>query len=573
MAANSQYAWGDDLVFTYGPLGFLKFPTYWYDGTGRLAALYSFGTTLALLAVLWALSRRSFGAVGAFVLLFVIARDLGDAALVLPFAIALWLILKEPRERNALAFAAGMGTFGGLELLGKTNTGAVVVAAGAVAIAFLPPGRRLKPGAVLAGSTLASLMLLWLIAGQSLGALPDHVLNTVRIVSGYSAAMGLEDAGRTWQYSAVLFTLVAGAAGIWLATELRPLRVRAGALALWLVFSFMLFKQGFVRHHGHETIYFAAMVGALMAVPWGSGRRALAGLGAIAIPLLAFMATTNQRVDRLIAPGASLDDAASDLATIFDADRRKEAREAGRRRAVAALALAPGTLEPLRGRTVAVEPSESDAAWVYRLRWKPLPVMHSNVAYGSALDELEAAALAAADAPERILWRLEPGVDRRLPSFDPPAMWRAMLCRYTPLGSQPGWIVVGRGPNRCGPERRIGSARAAWGEPVPVPTPSRPDAMVFVRVHGADVGGLERLRSFLFKARFRWVILDGTETRRLVAGTADDGLLISAPAAADYPEPFALAPNVRQIAIRVDGGGTGGQPLRYDFFEAPMTGV
>src|SRR3954452_4697095 len=193
--------------------------------------------------------------------------------------------------------------------------------------------------------------------------------------------MALEDSTRTWQYSAVAFTVLAGGLAIWLATELKPVRVRAAALGAWLVFNFMLFKEGFVRHDGHEVVYFSCLVGAMVAIPWGSGRRALAGLAAIALPLLALMATTNQRVDRLIAPRASLSASVDDLGTIFSSSERARQRERGRAAMVAALGLSPSTLRLLAGRTVAVEPSETSAAWAYRLRWRQLPVMHSNVAY------------------------------------------------------------------------------------------------------------------------------------------------------------------------------------------------
>jgi hypothetical protein len=567
MGANADLAWGRDLIFTYGPLGFLKVPVYWYDGTGRLAVLYAFVTTFALLAVLWALSRRSFGPVGTFLLLFVIARDLGDPMQVLPFAVALFMLLSARSDTEWTVYAAGAGALAALESLGKVNTGALGFALAAVAILAQP--RRARLAAYFAGAFVVSLVALWLAAGQPFTALPGYARDVARVVSGYSSGMALEDASRTWQYSAVVFTVLAGAAGVWLATELRPARIRAAALAIWLVFNFMLFKEGFVRHDGHEVVYFSTLVGAMVAIPWGGGRRALAGLVAVALPLLALMATINQRVDRLITPRASLSASVDDFRTIFSSSERAAQRERGRAAMVAALGLSPSMLALLQGHTVAVEPSETSAAWAYRLHWRPLPVMHSNVAYTRSLDEADADALSGPDAPERILWRREPSLDRRLQTFDPPLTRRTMLCRYSPLGSpQPPWLVLGRGANRCGAERAIRSVSAPAGESVPVPAPTDPNAMVIVRIRGAGVGGLELIRSLLFKARFRWVVLDGRKTYRLVPGTAEDGLVLRAPPGGDYPGPFTFAPNARQIAVRVDGGGG---ELRYEFSQVPMT--
>ncbi len=57
----------------------------------------------------------------------------------------------------------------------------------------------------------------------------------------------------------------------------------------------------------------------------------------------------------------------------------------------------------------------------------------------------------------------------------------------------------------------------------------------------------------LFRAHERYIVLDA-RAHRLVPGTAADGLLLSAPAGADFPGPYRLAPNPQAITLGTVGG-------------------
>ena len=41
MAHHFGITFGNHLIFTYGPLGFLSVPTLWYSDTGTIAVLYT----------------------------------------------------------------------------------------------------------------------------------------------------------------------------------------------------------------------------------------------------------------------------------------------------------------------------------------------------------------------------------------------------------------------------------------------------------------------------------------------------------------------------------------------------
>jgi hypothetical protein len=129
--------------------------------------------------------------------------------------------------------------------------------------------------------------------------------------------------------------------------------------------------------------------------------------------------------------------------------------------------------------------------------------------------------------------------------------------------------LLERGANRCGEPRPLGTAEAAYGEPIDVPAAPEGDAVIAV-VDGASPSGVERLRALLYRPAIRYVVLDGTRFR-FTPRNAGSGLLITVPPQADFPKPFALAPNPSTIAIDSDGGfATSAGPLRVEFFALPL---
>src|SRR4051812_11003630 len=109
MAASSGLVWGRDLVFTYGPLGFLQTPGFWTSTTGTLAVLYQVAVGLALATALWSIGRRSFGGLGAALLAIVAIPFVSDRLLAVAMVWTIWLLTAERGRRATMVFAVGMG--------------------------------------------------------------------------------------------------------------------------------------------------------------------------------------------------------------------------------------------------------------------------------------------------------------------------------------------------------------------------------------------------------------------------------------------------------------------------------
>jgi hypothetical protein len=576
MAVEDGLHFGREVAFTYGPLGFLQSRTVFFGGLATLSYLYTAALyVLFCIGLVWGL-RRALPflvavAVG-FLAIAVLPLPLLEFALLTAVFAAFWLLEADRPPRSLDLFVVAAATFAAPAALIKLSTGPLVAVVLLVALVGARAGGRRIAAYVLL--FLVEVVVLWLATGQSLGDIPAFVGHTLQLSSGYSSAMLRSTDVAPWKVTAaVVVAVLSGLALVvaaWFSGGGRDRRGRWAGVVIAALVSFAIFKEGVVRiDAGHLTLLFANAAVLWVAVglggPWRRWMLAAAVVVfAISLPVrpagleTQFNVVTNVR---------TVWDSAR---TLLSPGRRDELTTGGRAGMQTAYALSPGALAELRGHSVAVEPWEIGAAWAYELDWQPLPVFQNYSAYTSSLDRLNTEAVEDPDGPERILRDDTqvvvpefpgPDLDGRYPGWDPPEQARAVLCNFAPLYTDELWQVLGRVPDRCGAPRDVGSVSAAAGAAVQVPSPG-PGEVVFVRIGGAGVSGLERLQTFLFHAGSRHIVVNGTARFRLVPETADDGLLMRAGAGVVEPGPFSPVPEATTVAV--EGGA---DQLTYDFYE------
>jgi hypothetical protein len=572
MATEDGLRYGTELVFSYGPLGFLQGQRLWYGDLGVLAFLFSATLYVGFcLALVWALRRR-LPALPTLVIAFLVVAVLPliEEALLLAVLASLAILERERSERTVNVFVVAAAGFAAVEALLKLSTGPIIALI--FLLALIGSRARWRQIAAFALLFVAELAALWLITGQSLGDVPHFIQNTAQIVSGYSTAMLRKVDVPAWKVTLATIAAAAITLGVVAASyraRFRDQRARWAAVGLVAVAAFTLFKEGVVRTDaGHLSLYFSSACVLWIAIPWTGRRWLLAGAAAIAlmgIPVRPPGLPTN------LDAAANVRFAGEGLHALLSGDRRADLIDAGRAGMRSLYRIDRRSRTALEGRTVAIEPWEAAVAWAYELNWEPLPVFQNYSAYTSELDRLNAAAVESRSGPERILRENQllvlpefptPDLDGRYPGWDPPEQARAVLCNFVPLQTTERWQVLGRVPNRCGRPHPIGSLEARYGEVVPVPAPG-PEEVVFVRIHGAGLGGLERLSNFFLHARVRQAVVNESQTYRLIPETAGDGMLLRgdpAVTAAEGPI-FSPVPQARTLELEGAGGD-----LRYEFF-------
>jgi hypothetical protein len=548
MALHEGVTFGNHLVFTYGPLGFLSVPTLWYGDTGIIAVIYALLLRTAIAAAVFAGARRSYGTVvAAIVALFVagavgvelevVAPSLGFETI--PFVVfSVWVVDRVADRRRLLIMMAVAGAVAGIQLLNKVSVG-ITVTALTIIMALGARGRRRDNLLVSLGALVVALLAFWTVTGQSWGALPEYVRNSEQVVSGYALASLYEEPGLGWQYAAggaaFAFGLVAA---VHMTADDDSARRRWGIIALWVAFCFVEFKDGFVRHdHIHAAIYFVSLLGGFLALRWRGVWRLL-GFGLTATLFVFALEAENGSLSAAFDPGKRASSAVEQLDEALDPAERNAIIARGRGAIRAAFPIDEGTLSLIRGKTVHIAEYEAAVAWAYGLDWRPLPLFQSNVAYTTTLDEVDANVLSSRYAPQRILRSPVSDLEGTVPAFAQGLTTRTILCRYAELRTRGEvWQVLGLGPNRCRAPVPLGTVRAGWGQSVSVPAPPDDHSFVFVRISGVTMGGLERLTGLLYRPDVREIALDGVHYR-LIAGTAPDGLILRAPLGADFTPPF-----------------------------------
>ena len=576
MAVHDGMQWGTDIVFTYGPLGFINGQGLWYDDLGLLA--FAYGASLYVsfcIALVWAL-RRSLGAPPAVLIAFLIVTvlPLVEQSIVVAALIAMGALARERPERVVNALVLGGAAFAAVEVLIKFSAGPVIAAFFLIALIGLR-ARWWQVGGYLA-LLAAGTLLLWLTAGQSLGEIPGFLRNTYEIVSGFSAAMIATTDVPAWQVTAATAAAAGVAIGLVVASSqgrYRDDRARWAAVALMALAAFTVFKEGVVRTDaGHLSLFFSTACVLWISIPWARARwfwlaAGIAAIAAIGWPVRPEGQTNNTDVV------ANVRHAVDQFRTVLSPARRQRLIDDGRDSMFSIYKLEPAALAALRGHTVAIEPWEIGVAWAYGLDWEPLPVIQNYSAYTARLDRINSAKLSDPDGPERLL-RENVGVvypefptrtiDSRFPGWDPPEQARTALCHFKLVEATERWQVLARTPDRCGPPRPLGTVEAGSGEEVRVPAPG-PGEFVWVRIDGVEVGGLERLMAFAAHARTRHAIVNGERSYRLIPGTAEDGLMLRSSDGIGGRGAFAQIPQAKSIAVTGAGGN-----LRFSFFATPL---
>jgi hypothetical protein len=567
MAHDIGLRFGEQFVFTYGPLGFLQVPVLYDESLWTIASLYQGLVHVGLaISLLW-VARRAFPlavAVPACYMLLVIAH-LEGAMVLLALIWCLVAVSDRPPGFAAPLVVVGGGVVAAIELLGKLNFGIAILLFCSIVVLGMPDRRRNAP--LFAGVFLLTLASLWLLAGQGLANAPDFASNALEVLSGYSRSMSANVSDVSWQRPYAVGAMALLGVAAFVATRHDPRPRRTAFVAIVGLFAFLTFKQSFVRQGlGNGSDFFPMMLGAAIAIAWRlpihlpkfpprspafALTLPLAALTIAALPSPSFWGS--------LKPEDHIDFLRQELHALLSGSERQQLTSDGRESMKSAYRLDPRTLRLIGDRTVHVEPREIGVAWAYRLNWRPLPVIQGYQAYTAALDRLNAEVLSGPDAPAVTL-RQNMGafaettgasIDNRNAAWDPPAAALAMLCRYRAVHTTDRWQVLYRGRNRCRQSRLIGTVHAQTSDEITVPPPPGSRDIIFARIHGAGVEGWENLRSILYRARQRTITVDERTTWRLVPDTAEDGLIMRASPTVDFPEPFRLAPNAHVISVQI----------------------
>lgn len=484
---------GRQVLFTYGPLGFVLFPQP--VGHNLLwANLFLLGLVLVFSGLFWAVVLRHlhpahpWQALAAALLAALAGNLLGHlGAGNLLFMITLLGLLacrpgRAPWPLLLSLLAAGLAF--------ALKPAFAILAFALLGSHLLIEGvRRRRPLVPLGGLLLGVLSLVgcWALAGGTLAGLPRFLRATWELSLGNASAMTIS-LGVAWLPIAAALLLC-----VWL-TAVRLLRpalmlalllpallwlkyayARPDHAPLFLEFSAMVLFAGLFTLD-HPRLKPALLVGALLAL----------GLISSSVQLLPFPRTRSFTLWRFLAPALRFEgpDNLAGLAEIQRLHRRMEARS---RQHLRQKRLSAPVRRRIGQRTVDIYPWELSYVPANGLNWRPRPVIQSYITYTPWLDAQNAAHMSGPRAPQVLLWDLAKvdgpmwSIDRRYLLNDEPLTMAAIVGWYKLCRADRKVALLRRRQRRAyRPPRVLGEMTAPWSRWFEVP--QRKEVIVRARV-------------------------------------------------------------------------------------------
>jgi hypothetical protein len=552
-ARQRQLRFGPDLVFTYGPWGFLDHPeavSRFNLVAGTLFTIAAVGVAwLAVWAALRARLGRPGAALAASLLVTLCALTILPSALLFAgMMLALLIFVDRPLPHSLRWIPAAAAGCAALLVQIKFSEGAVLAVAALCAAAFAG-ARRWRRLAEAALALVLGTLLCWLLARQPLTAFPGWLREMRQVVGGYTDAMSLEARPNVLPY--LLIAAITGLAVGYLVrlARDRPARVTAAVAVLVLLVLYLGFREGTGRHGPGMQKYFYMYSLPVLVWAVSASRRIAFRLGAVGLVVL--LAGSSWLP---LSPSDAVTRWGNQLQLMVDsgyqADQLQHAKLVARQH----YALSGQMQAAVTGPPVVVDPWESTLAWAYDLNWKPVPAFQTYVAYTGKLDELNASALAQA-GPDQLILRQAGlnSIDGRNRLWDPPRYLLTELCDYRQVLGDARWLLLGKAEiDRCGPPQQLASQRVLAGQQVTVPITAA-DSLLIMSFRPSSPGLAVRLGRLLDKSFHPLrVTADGTGYR-LPRQLADGPLIVQLPLATGWPAAFGGGISYRTVSFSEPG--------------------
>ena len=450
---DAGFRYGSDLIFTYGPLGYLFYPED--IGNHIVIANMVRGAIWALLLVHLVLLYRVGMNGFAKALLFMVAIIPISIPLLYHFdyyAVSVLIVLIVyliERPRAVLALVSIVFLTGILALTKFTGYAIALVCVLLLLVVRNDWERKLvhHRDVYLVLAVVLALPVAFLLHNPSLVGLFNYVYGSLQLSSGYSDAMSTPTGTADIVYETILVALFA--LGLIYATAKRALPIRVAAVLL--VLCWMNFKHGFVRGIDHTpfAFLFQILLAALLIALLRPGAR-LTVKYAVVFPFFVTVALLGLNLhwlsvwNKLWWSTAIPRQATAELLN-WEATRRRIEDENNKSDEFVRLPAA--FRNRLEKATAIVFPWELSYARSGHFKLQPLYVMQAYSAYTAYLDRKTAEHIRAdSNHAQYVLFDWQ-AIDTRHPLLDVPATWMALADSYEPVEVAPGKLLLRRRDN------------------------------------------------------------------------------------------------------------------------------
>ncbi len=480
VAFHQHWQFGRDIVFTFGPWGFL------YGGYDPSTHLISVVAWVWLSVIFWQatwqaawLCFKDRTAGWLWVMAFIASSSVAGLThfLNLDVRLSAWglllLLLHFFSKANRFTVTQAL-LVASLGLVSLIKLNMFVLAWVTVVIVAVDSVWRLRRFPWILPVFVASTLVFWFLAGQGLNTFVSFLRNSWSVIGGYTDAMNITGASETRDASLFLAvaTVLGALAGF--LTWRRHHLFGIFSLAGLLFFGFSAFKYGFVRNDGHAIvawILLLEMAIAVLAMAWKLVEKNeqwvlvssfLLVLASLLLTSWNLINSPQERPDWALAEILSLNTEAQHALFTKDTllESQKEYLAEIRQRY---------PIAPIHG-TVDIYSWKQIVVLAHGLHYHPRPVFQSYSAYSPGLAKLNAAFLRSGSAPDNILFEIA-AIDGRYPALEDGSSWPELLTRYRIMsGTNPFVWLARRDRARQYQKVPLLATNLPFGKPMALPS-------------------------------------------------------------------------------------------------------
>jgi hypothetical protein len=555
---NLQF--GSEIVFTYGPWGFLL-SQFSFHGTSWLKILWEtvgkFGlaATLVLLGMRFSLPRQLLF----YAALIFAAVAFSETILLICVTLVslIWLLTRESK-----AWELGLA-LAWLSFLSQVKFSYCVLSAIAVSLALCQCARTgmWKRGFAIAAAYAGGFSLFWVAAGQSFANVPIYLYRSWQVSDGYWNAVVLNTVSMTvwWTALAIGCCVVVFAAAA--ARKTVEWRWTGFGLAYFCLAWFLTWKHGFTRADPPHvvTFFLHGLVFALAAPIYFKGTRSFSLLDLVPVLSIVGLHLADQKaLPRL--PGNLWSHLSNTPRKMLDF-RNREKRMADAEAQDSALYF--DLQRVVRDQTIDVITWEQSEVIRAGLTYQPRPVFQSYLTFSRALAEINLHFYQGERAPRFVLARIQ-AIDSRLPALEDSLLLEELPRRYSIAAERADYLLLERKMEQpaerdqtrdCGARRRV-----RLGEEILLPRDRNVALELRASFKPTFYG---RIRAFFAQPASLSIVLTDDRGQkiscRLIPSMAETGFIVQ-PFFATQPEFAALfdgrpSHSIRSISFAADVTG------------------
>jgi hypothetical protein len=461
---------------------------------------------------------------------------------------------------------------------------------------------------IFTSSYIFCLVILWIILGQHIDNFPAYFTNIFSSSSGYSYAMAI-DGPAIYLISglvAICFLVI-----LFIYSLIKKFHNLIIFMLLNVILLFVEFKHGFIRQDNH-VIQFYFVYGAFFIssylifkhdTPQASRDKKRFVLLTILIIGSILLVVSIDIVDsKLIVPKVSnLRSYGEVFPLTFD-----KSYEAIRMSNYIAyqksfINLDEYTIQHIGNKTMDIVPWDHIIPFLYDFNWSPSPMPWPFEVYTPYIDSFNAQHFLGKKAPQEILYSYK-SIDGRYPLYDEPATFAAILENYQYIHTSNGSALLSSGPlvtnggieayldpsyayallshsprQDIGENESLGTAEVDIGKPIKIPKYDKGYVFANIDLRFSSIG---KFMNAIYKPSQAHIIFkfsDSTHSKefRFIPGSSNDGVFVSqyVDNIHDLESIFSgkLAPNIDEIIVLVDNPADYEKNIQVNFVGVPAS--